>query len=135
MNQRYYLYEVEKRKVSGGGYQQKFLMYHGRVGNVDNRLSTDTLKRVFLRDAFECCHCGSVEKLTVDHQLPLLDGGNNSMSNLHVLCFGCNVRKGRNVCACVLVGDDIKSEEEVVPVCVDCEHAWEYDQQKEDDLN
>ena len=98
----YYLYEVEKRKVRGKGYQQKLVKYHGRVLGIDYKLPHRILNRVFVRDAFMCRQCGDSNNLTVDHQVSLLDGGDNSIENLHVLCIGCNVSKGRNVCDCVL---------------------------------
>jgi len=40
-----------------------------------------------------CLSCGSSEKLTVDHVLPLSKGGSNSIENIQPLCGLCNSKK------------------------------------------
>jgi 5-methylcytosine-specific restriction enzyme A len=53
-------------------------------------------KYVFERDNYQCQSCGKTHlqtKLTIDHIIPLARGGQNDMSNLHTLCFTCNVKK------------------------------------------
>jgi HNH endonuclease len=43
---------------------------------------------------FRCQYCGKkTKKLTVDHIDPLVDGGNNTLSNVTVCCFSCNAKK------------------------------------------
>jgi 5-methylcytosine-specific restriction enzyme A len=39
---------------------------------------------------YPCAHCGSWGKRVLDHTLPLLDGGTNSIENLQVLCLECH---------------------------------------------
>ncbi len=56
-------------------------------------VNTETRIAVFIRDRV-CQHCGSEEKLTIDHKKPRSKGGTNDLSNLQVLCFSCNSRKG-----------------------------------------
>lgn len=41
-----------------------------------------------------CGSCGSTERLTVDHIVPLSAGGAQDMSNYQVLCLRCNDKKG-----------------------------------------
>jgi len=41
-----------------------------------------------------CVKCGSVGRLTVDHVLPLSQGGTNDIHNLQPLCRSCNSLKG-----------------------------------------
>jgi 5-methylcytosine-specific restriction endonuclease McrA len=42
-----------------------------------------------------CCQrCGTEEKLTVDHIVPRVLGGDDNLSNLQVLCQSCNSSKG-----------------------------------------
>jgi 5-methylcytosine-specific restriction endonuclease McrA len=50
-------------------------------------------KIVINRDG--CCQrCGTEEGLTVDHIVPRTLGGDDSLSNLEVLCGSCNSSKG-----------------------------------------
>jgi len=42
-----------------------------------------------------CLRCRSEEKLTVDHVVPLEEGGSNCIENLQPLCAACNRWKGR----------------------------------------
>ncbi len=41
-----------------------------------------------------CLICGGTDNLTVDHIIPLAEGGADDFSNLRTLCFKCNSRKG-----------------------------------------
>lgn len=47
----------------------------------------------FYCPAGKCLGCGRVEKLTVDHVVPLSLGGNNWPANLQPLCLSCNLKK------------------------------------------
>jgi 5-methylcytosine-specific restriction enzyme A len=49
---------------------------------------------VFDRDNHTCQNCGATEKLTIDHIIPLAEGGSNDLSNLQTLCLRCNTSKG-----------------------------------------
>lgn len=42
-----------------------------------------------------CAHCGTAQNLTLDHKLARAHGGTNSLSNLQMLCLGCNFIKGQ----------------------------------------
>jgi 5-methylcytosine-specific restriction endonuclease McrA len=47
---------------------------------------------------FQCLCCGQSEPhitLTIDHVLPLINGGKNDILNIQPLCGPCNFRKGR----------------------------------------
>lgn len=41
-----------------------------------------------------CACCGKESKLTVDHVIPLIKGGTNSIDNIQPLCQSCNSKKG-----------------------------------------
>lgn len=41
-----------------------------------------------------CLACGGQKKLTVDHVIPLSQGGTNDIGNIQPLCFSCNASKG-----------------------------------------
>jgi HNH endonuclease len=43
----------------------------------------------------KCAACGSPDKLTIDHIVPVSRGGHCDADNLQALCDSCNKRKGR----------------------------------------
>ena len=46
-------------------------------------------------DRDQCCQmCGTEDRLTVDHIVPRVLGGDDNPSNLQVLCSTCNSSKG-----------------------------------------
>lgn len=50
-------------------------------------------EQVIRRDG--CCQmCGTEERLSVDHIVPRVLGGTDSLDNLQVLCSSCNSSKG-----------------------------------------
>jgi 5-methylcytosine-specific restriction endonuclease McrA len=49
---------------------------------------------VVRQDYGECCWaCGSQERVSIDHIVPLSRGGSNYAFNVRLLCAGCNRRK------------------------------------------
>lgn len=50
---------------------------------------------VFERDDGRCVNCGSGERLTIDHVVPVAEGGVDDLDNLQTLCISCNSRKGK----------------------------------------
>jgi len=45
----------------------------------------------------KCLACGSTERLTVDHVIPVLWGGRNVIPNIQPLCLRCNSAKGARI--------------------------------------
>lgn len=45
------------------------------------------------KQKYQCAHCGQVAPLSVDHIIPLVAGGSNSLNNLQLLCLSCNKTK------------------------------------------
>ena len=69
--------------------------YGSRRKVANSVISNKALREsVFSRDGYKCCHCGSKEKLSIDHVEPVLLGGSNNLSNLQTLCIFCNSSKG-----------------------------------------
>lgn len=42
----------------------------------------------------KCAHCGSADRLEIDHIIPVSRGGKTELQNLQPLCKPCNLRKG-----------------------------------------
>ena len=52
---------------------------------------------VFLRDQYSCQYCGNrfaKHQLTLDHVIPIVQGGQKSWENIVTACKPCNQRKG-----------------------------------------
>lgn len=48
---------------------------------------------IFRRDGYKCGYCGSREKLTLDHIIPISKGGRSTWENLVTCCSKCNSKK------------------------------------------
>lgn len=48
---------------------------------------------IFERDNWECCNCGSLDRLVPDHIVPLCRGGDTTLENMQTLCWFCNSSK------------------------------------------
>jgi hypothetical protein len=55
----------------------------------------DVRKKVLEKYSFACVKCSSTENLTIDHIVPVVEGGKNGFPNLQVLCKTCNCKKGK----------------------------------------
>lgn len=49
--------------------------------------------RVQRRFGFRCSYCGASGKMTMDHVVPIVRGGQHSEGNIVPACFSCNCRK------------------------------------------
>jgi len=58
------------------------------------KMPQKTSSAVFERDRYACVHCGTNERLTVDHIWPVSKGGDDDLDNLQTLCHSCNSKKG-----------------------------------------
>jgi 5-methylcytosine-specific restriction protein A len=74
-------YERQKRQRRGSTAQRGY----GRAWQ--------QLRKVQLARQPFCTECGTADDLTVDHIVPLVQGGRSEMSNLQTLCRTCNGSK------------------------------------------
>lgn len=50
---------------------------------------------VFARDGYKCVLCKSTERLSIDHIIPVLQGGKSTLENMRTLCLSCNSAGGK----------------------------------------
>lgn len=55
--------------------------------------SKELRQAVYNRDGNTCVYCQSGDDLTLDHKIPEMHGGDNSIDNLQTACRPCNARK------------------------------------------
>lgn len=54
-------------------------------------------KNVISRDRHTCQYCGSHDKLTIDHVVPVSRGGKSTFENCVAACQECNAKKGNKL--------------------------------------
>ena len=54
-------------------------------------------KNVISRDRHTCQYCGSHDKLTIDHVVPVSRGGKSTFENCVAACQECNSKKGNKL--------------------------------------
>ena len=57
-------------------------------------ISPPVRRHVYARDDHRCKHCGTRERLSIDHVIARANGGSDDIENLQTLCMPCNRRKG-----------------------------------------
>jgi 5-methylcytosine-specific restriction endonuclease McrA len=75
-----------KRPAVGGSRAKRFTN--------DLTLTNEQWEYVLSLYDHKCLCCGTKYNITVDHIVPLSEGGSHSMSNVQPLCDSCNSRKG-----------------------------------------
>jgi 5-methylcytosine-specific restriction endonuclease McrA len=81
------------------GMRLKFLtiahrrrMRHRLTGS-KHTVEASVYRKVFERDGYKCLKCGTMERLELDHIVPITKGGASVLDNLQVLCRSCNASK------------------------------------------
>lgn len=62
--------------------------------NAPGFFTQDEWEALCAKKNYCCLACGKKGKLTIDHVIPLSEGGINSIDNIQPLCKSCNSRKG-----------------------------------------
>ena len=67
--------------------------YRSRSKSAPGSFTVEQMRARFAFFGDRCAYCGSTEKLTIDHVIPLSRGGTNWPSNLRPACRSCNSAK------------------------------------------
>lgn len=62
-------------------------------GVAENTLTLDEWLVVLETWAARCAYCGSPDKISIDHVIPLSSGGGNTKENVVPACLPCNLKK------------------------------------------
>mmetsp|Transcript_10223 Transcript_10223/g.19653 ORF Transcript_10223/g.19653 Transcript_10223/m.19653 type:complete len:207 (-) Transcript_10223:244-864(-) len=92
----------QKRLLSQRGMNPTEKRRIMRLLRAQHRFSIKTRirRRVFERDGFHCrfCQkCFEASELTIDHYIPVSEGGSNDIQNLVTACLSCNSKKGSSM--------------------------------------
>lgn len=67
-------------------------MRNNRIPPARSKAKRKAMKKM-RAEVGKCIKCGSTEKLTIDHIIPLSKGGSKAQSNWQILCLKCNRAK------------------------------------------
>lgn len=83
---------IERDRIRSEKHKAEARLYYLR----DNmrKEARKRLPELIARDGNKCQRCGTTDKITVDHIVPLARGGTNDLENLQLLCKLCNGVKG-----------------------------------------
>ena len=70
--------------------------YRARKKNAKGEFRAEDITRMAELQEHKCLRCGEEKPLTVDHIVPLSQGGDNFLENLQLLCQSCNSKKHVN---------------------------------------
>lgn len=81
------------RKANPDKVNAKNQARRARKKGAEGRYTAADWAAILLEHGHKCARCGAGGKLTVDHVIPLVQGGSNWPSNLQPLCLSCNCSK------------------------------------------
>lgn len=89
-------YRIEWRKNNREKYNKKQnqTAHKRRAQKYENgsfRVSAADIKQIY---SSPCIYCGSTERITMDHVIPISRGGTHGIGNLAPACVSCNSSKG-----------------------------------------
>lgn len=86
--------EYNREKYANSGYRQAYTANRKALSmGAEGTFTDEQFVELCERYDNRCLRCGKVKKLTVDHIIPLSQGGSNDISNIQPLCLSCNSKK------------------------------------------
>ncbi|HAQ02974.1 TPA: hypothetical protein DCQ22_03735 [Candidatus Nomurabacteria bacterium] len=59
----------------------------------ENKLTKSEWLEILSKHEYKCAKCGTQERISLDHIIPLSKGGTHSADNVQPLCISCNCKK------------------------------------------
>lgn len=88
-------YHREYQKLHPEQGREKYRRYRTRINNAPgDGITREQETQLFEEYSNHCVYCGSENKLTIDHIVPLSRGGANDIDNAVPACVSCNCSKG-----------------------------------------
>jgi len=89
----------EKRECERRRYAENPEVSAAKARTRRARIAGAAVEDLDIQEVFDywgpmCAYCGSTDDLTLDHIVPLSQGGSHSFDNLCVACRSCNASKG-----------------------------------------
>lgn len=83
----------EKTRKCNGPCRDKYKLRYLKRATEGSHSSKEWMA-ILIRYSHQCAQCGSLNKITKDHIIPISKGGTNYAYNLQPLCHSCNAIKG-----------------------------------------
>lgn len=71
--------------------------YIARKKNAEGTFTTQEWEDILKRNNYKCLMCGTKDRISIDHIIPLSKGGTNYIENIQPLCLSCNCRKSNKI--------------------------------------
>ena len=71
----------------------KYIRRNKNAGKFDLKAWSEKLEKL----DYKCQICGTRDRITIDHIIPLTKGGTNHIDNIQPLCHSCNSSKGNKI--------------------------------------
>ena len=91
-----YSYEDFKKEIDGTVHPSRLHYYIMQRMRCYASLFNRDMRKILIDENSKCNYCGTTEKLTIDHIIPISKGGKNEKENVQILCSICNNKKRAN---------------------------------------
>ena len=84
------------RKLAAANPERRLAEFHKRRARIKGNGGSYTIaQKRALQEAQggHCAYCGRLEEITIDHIIPISQGGSNDISNICFACWRCNLSK------------------------------------------
>jgi 5-methylcytosine-specific restriction endonuclease McrA len=85
--------EIKKKYRINNREKIRLINQNRRAAKNEGSLTLEEWESVLSMHDYRCANCGTDENITMDHIIPIVNGGSYSVNNVQPLCKSCNSRK------------------------------------------